>query len=60
MSGTASSAERVREYLAALKTSIVDALEHSDGHGTFRHDGWQRAAGGGGESSVLTDGGLFE
>lgn len=60
MSAADCSPERVLEYLTALKARLVAALEKTDGRRTFRHDRWQRAAGGGGESSVLVDGGVFE
>lgn len=50
----------VRDYLASLKAGIVQALERIDGRARFRHDAWQREGGGGGESSVLVDGGVFE
>lgn len=51
---------RVLEYLTTLKARLVAALEETDGRATFQHDRWERARGGGGESSVLADGGVFE
>ncbi|HEX7060498.1 MAG TPA: oxygen-dependent coproporphyrinogen oxidase [Woeseiaceae bacterium] len=60
MSDIAEAAIAVRQYLTSLKARIVAALEQSDGRARFRHDAWQREAGGGGESSVLRDGDLFE
>src|SRR5690606_41321451 len=60
MSDIEPAAAAVREYLTSLKARIVEALERSDGRARFRHDAWQREAGGGGESSVLRNGKLFE
>ncbi|MCH7854240.1 MAG: oxygen-dependent coproporphyrinogen oxidase [Proteobacteria bacterium] len=51
---------RVEEYLRGLQQRIVAALEDVDGKETFRQDRWDRPGGGGGESRVLTDGGVFE
>ena len=50
----------VRAWLVELQRRIVDALEQADGRGRFGRDPWHRAAGGGGESRVLTDGDLLE
>jgi len=49
----------VRAYLTQLHDRITTAVEAADG-GTFRRDAWQRPEGGGGESRVLSDGGVFE
>jgi coproporphyrinogen III oxidase len=38
----------------------VEAIEQADGRGRFRSDAWQRPAGGGGESRVLSGGALIE
>ncbi len=51
---------QVDEYLKSLQQRIVQALEGVDGKEKFRHDDWQRAAGGGGQSRVLVDGTVFE
>ena len=51
---------QVDEYLKSLQQQIVHALEGIDGKEKFRHDEWQRAAGGGGQSRVLVDGSVFE
>jgi coproporphyrinogen III oxidase len=51
---------QVDEYLKSLQQRIVQALESVDGKEKFRHDDWQRAAGGGGQSRVLVDGAVFE
>ncbi|HEX2139039.1 MAG TPA: oxygen-dependent coproporphyrinogen oxidase [Woeseiaceae bacterium] len=52
--------EQVRKYLSSFKQRLVEALEKADGQQAFRHDRWSREAGGGGESSILANGGLFE
>jgi coproporphyrinogen III oxidase len=50
----------VEEYLRTLQLRICASLEDLDGKETFRHDHWDRPDGGGGESRVLTGGGVFE
>jgi coproporphyrinogen III oxidase len=60
MSGSDYSIKAVLDWLGSLKAGFVDALEKTDGEQQFRHDRWTRAAGGGGESSVLAGGGVFE
>src|SRR5512135_715007 len=50
----------VTAYLRGLHDRITAALETADGRGRFRRDSWQRAEGGGGESRVLQEGGVFE
>ena len=50
----------VKEYLLGLQNSICAELEAEDGLGKFEQDSWQREAGGGGQSHVLTDGAVFE
>ena len=52
--------EIVGDYLRGLQSSIVDALEEVDGKESFRSDRWDRDGGGGGNSRVLVDGGVFE
>lgn len=47
-------------YLRELQDGICAALEEIDGRARFRHDRWERAEGGGGESRVLSNGGVFE
>ena len=44
----------------ALQREICAAIEAIDGHAKFRHDPWERKAGGGGLSAVLKDGAVFE
>ncbi|MEO1244979.1 MAG: oxygen-dependent coproporphyrinogen oxidase [Pseudomonadota bacterium] len=50
----------VKSYLLSLQNRIVAELEAVDGKGQFIRDAWQRDGGGGGESRVLVDGGVFE
>ncbi|MDX1480791.1 MAG: oxygen-dependent coproporphyrinogen oxidase [Woeseiaceae bacterium] len=50
----------VEAYLRDLQSSIVTHLEALDGRAGFARDSWRRPGGGGGESRVLTDGGVFE
>jgi coproporphyrinogen III oxidase len=52
--------ETVGEYLRSLQSEIVQALEGVDGKETFRSDRWDRKGGGGGNSRVLVNGGVFE
>lgn len=50
----------VREYLLGLQSSICQALEAIDGQAKFELDEWQREAGGGGRTRVLSGGAVFE
>ena len=52
--------QAVEEYLRALQQRICASLEDIDGTQKFRHDGWNRPGGGGGESRVLVGGSVFE
>jgi coproporphyrinogen III oxidase len=52
--------DAVRSYLTGLQDRICAAVEAADGGATFAEDAWERAAGGGGRSRVLTDGAVFE
>jgi len=49
----------VKDYLIALQSRIVGALEALDGM-PFRRDEWDRAEGGGGTSRLLEEGNLLE
>jgi coproporphyrinogen III oxidase len=49
----------VSDYLVDLQNRIVAELERVDGH-RFRRDRWQRSEGGGGETRIIEDGGVFE
>jgi len=51
---------QVKDYLQALQNRIVAELEELDGRKAFRRDTWDRPAGGGGLSCVLSDGKIFE
>ena len=55
-----SNIDDVRNYLVNLQNRICAELETLDGKATFARDAWERPGGGGGESRVLTDGGVFE
>lgn len=55
-----SNIDDVRKYLANLQNRICAELETLDGKATFARDTWERPGGGGGESRVLTEGGVFE
>lgn len=50
----------VKDYLTSLQNRIVAELEHLDGKAMFREDAWDRPEGGGGQSRVLRNGGIFE
>jgi coproporphyrinogen III oxidase len=52
-------ARAVHDFLTGLQDRIVAALEAEDGQ-RFRVDAWKRPEGGGGETRVLEEGGLFE
>ncbi len=52
--------EQVKIYLVSLQNRICAELEQLDGKATFVHDAWERPGGGGGESRVLSGGGVFE
>ncbi|WP_374355174.1 oxygen-dependent coproporphyrinogen oxidase [Chitinimonas sp.] len=49
----------IKSYFLDLQARIIAAAEAADG-GSFRHDEWQRPAGGGGISRLLEGGALFE
>jgi coproporphyrinogen III oxidase len=52
--------KQVSEFLRELQTDIVQSLEEIDGKASFRNDSWERNGGGGGNSCVLVEGGIFE
>ena len=60
MSDFDASIAEVDEYLRSLQQRIVFALEEIDAKETFRYDAWERDGGGGGQSRVLVNGGVFE
>jgi coproporphyrinogen III oxidase len=53
------SVEAVKAYLLALQDRICAELSEEDG-GVFLEESWQREAGGGGRSRVLSDGAVIE
>jgi coproporphyrinogen III oxidase len=57
---TAPDTDAVKAFLLDLQDRICAAVEAEDGQGTFAEDAWDRAAGGGGRSRVLSDGAVFE
>jgi coproporphyrinogen III oxidase len=52
--------ESVKSYLRDLQVRICQELENEDGGQKFIEDSWQRDAGGGGYSRVLSNGSVFE
>jgi coproporphyrinogen III oxidase len=50
----------VKSYLLSLQEEICRALEQEDGTAHFVEDTWQRSAGGGGRTRVLSEGAVFE
>lgn len=50
----------VKDYLQGLQNRIVAELEELDGRARFRRDAWDRPAGGGGLTCVLSNGKVFE
>jgi coproporphyrinogen III oxidase len=52
-------AAAVKRYLNELQDRITAAVENLDSV-KFRRDAWKRPEGGGGESRILSDGGVFE
>src|SRR5258708_18285157 len=49
----------VHAYLLELQNRLVAELERVEGR-SFRRDHWQRDEGGGGDSRIIEDGGVFE
>ena len=52
--------DAVKTYLLSLQDHICESLEKENGTATFYEDNWQRDAGGGGRTRVLTDGAALE
>lgn len=52
--------DEIKDYLLHLQDRICLALEEEDGEAQFQEDCWQRSAGGGGRTRVISDGGVFE
>jgi len=55
-----SNIDQVKTYLQELQDRLCTEIELLDGAATFKRDPWQRPAGGGGESRVLSGGDIFE
>jgi coproporphyrinogen III oxidase len=60
MSTDNSDIRAVEDWLRSLHDQITGGLEELDGAARFRRDTWDRPEGGGGDSRVIEDGGLFE
>ena len=60
MTATPAKADAVLAYLRELQNRICTHLQSADSKATFHSDTWQRAEGGGGDSRVLRNGGVFE
>ena len=54
------SIDRVTEYLQGLQDRICAGIEELDGEAGFHEDAWDRPAGGGGRTRVLSGGATFE
>lgn len=52
--------DQVKEYLQTLQSHICSELAQIDGKAEFEKDSWERAAGGGGISRILSGGAVFE
>lgn len=52
--------DAVRDWLLQLQDAICRGLEQEDGGAVFEQDEWQRSAGGGGRTRVLTGGAVIE
>ncbi len=52
--------EKIADWFQRLQDSICKALEKADGSGRFQEDLWDREAGGGGRSRVMTTGSIIE
>jgi coproporphyrinogen III oxidase len=53
-------ADQVERFLRALQDRLCAAIAAIDGKAAFAEDAWTRAAGGGGRTRVLKNGGVFE
>ena len=52
--------DAVKNYLLDLQDRICQGLEQADTKARFQEDNWQREAGGGGRTRVLSNGKVFE
>jgi coproporphyrinogen III oxidase len=55
-----SNIDNVIQFLTSLQNRICAELEALDGKAVFAGDAWDRPGGGGGESRVMAEGGVFE
>jgi coproporphyrinogen III oxidase len=46
-------------YIDSLQDRITSKLEEVDGMGRFQKDNWERPGGGGGQTRVIENGGVF-
>lgn len=52
--------EDIKHYFLTLQQTLCERFAKEDGHASFATDPWQRAAGGGGISRIMTNGAVFE
>lgn len=52
--------EQIAQQLQTLQDRICQAIESTDGTGTFIEDAWERPGGGGGRSRVIENGAIIE
>ena len=52
--------DSVAQWFKSLQDNICDGLTQLDGKSTFHEDNWERPAGGGGRTRVITNGALIE
>lgn len=51
---------KIKDYFLTLQDQICQQIEEHDGQQSFQQDNWQREAGGGGRTRVLTGGPVVE
>lgn len=52
--------DQIVSFFRTLQDDICQGMEQLDGTGRFQEDPWERAAGGGGRSRLMTGGSVFE
>ncbi len=52
--------DTIAQYFQSLQDNICKSLEEVDGKGKFIEDKWQREAGGGGKTRIITNGAVIE
>jgi coproporphyrinogen III oxidase len=52
--------DRFVDHIQSLQNKICNAMENVDGKAKFVSDVWERQGGGGGDSRVISEGGVFE